>query len=135
MNCYYRTANSQNSLIKFGQHVEHSFLALLPAQLLRANPESLSAERHYLLEDNAPPSRQTIEWVRTDYNSPEGERLGFVFVGNDLTETLAIRAELEIKNKAIEEAHTSVVISEYTKDMPITYVNKAFTDLTGYTAK
>jgi len=127
-------SNSQFSKFseQFGQHVEHSFLTLLPAQLLRANPESLSAERHYLLEDNAPPSRQTIEWVRTDYNSPEGERLGFVFVGNDLTETLAIRAELEIKNKAIEEAHTSVVISEYTKDMPITYVNKAFTDLTGY---
>jgi len=105
---------------------------LLPAELLVRLSGKEKAELQYseINRPSAPP--QQVEWVRTDYISPSGEQLGYIFVGNDLTENRAIRAELEIKNKAIEEAHTSVVISEYSSSMPITYVNQAFTNITGY---
>lgn len=108
---------------------------LLPAELLVPSNGKISAEQEYLEHDKPSKEPQQVEWVRTDYISPEGDQLGFIFVGNDLTENRAIRAELEIKNKAIEEAHTSVVISKYASAMPITYVNQAFTNITGYTSK
>jgi len=77
-----------------------------------------------------------IRWTRNDYLNEHGELLGAVLIGTNITESKRLESELLIKNKAIDEAQTSIVISDVQqKDSPITYVNKAFETLTGYPAE
>lgn len=110
-------------------------ITLVPEELLRASETSEHIEKSYwpLQVDGKEQKPRIVDWIRYDYTTAEGRCLGYVFVGNDVTENRTMRTELEIKNKAIDAAYTSVVISEYTQGMPISYVNPAFTTLTGYT--
>jgi PAS domain S-box-containing protein len=77
-----------------------------------------------------------IKWTRNDYLNDHGELLGAVIIGTNITESKRLESELLIKNKAIDEAQTSIVISDaQQKNSPITYVNNAFVKLTGYPAE
>lgn len=77
-----------------------------------------------------------IRWTRNDYLNEHGQLFGSVIIGTNITESKRLESELLIKNKAIDEAQTSIVISDaLQQDSPITYVNNAFETLTGYSAK
>ena len=77
-----------------------------------------------------------IRWTRNDYLNEQGQLLGAVVIGTNITESKRLASELLIKSKAIDEAKTSIIISDaQQKDAPITYVNKAFESLTGYPAE
>ena len=78
---------------------------------------------------------RTISWHRTLYTDADGLLIGIVLAGVDITETQQMQRELSIKNKAIDEAQTPIIITDAgTQGFPITYVNKAFEQQTGYTA-
>ena len=77
-----------------------------------------------------------IKWIRNDYLNEHGHLLGAVVIGTNITASKRLASELLIKNKAIDEAHTSIIISDaLQKDFPITYVNEAFEKLTGYSSE
>jgi len=85
------------------------------------------------LDDGGVP--RTISWHRTLYKDSAGNLIGIVLAGVDITETQQMQRELSIKNKAIDEAQTPIIITDATKDgFPITYVNRAFEIQTGYEA-
>lgn len=74
-----------------------------------------------------------IRWTRHDYLNEHGQLFGIVVIGTNITESKQLESELLIKNKAIDEAQTAIIISDaQQKNSPITYVNKAFETLTGY---
>ncbi|WP_231876743.1 histidine kinase dimerization/phospho-acceptor domain-containing protein, partial [Oleiphilus sp. HI0066] len=61
--------------------------------------------------------------------------IGIVITGVDITKSEQLKQELSIKNQAIDEAQTPIIISDATEQgFPITYVNKAFERQTGYAA-
>jgi PAS domain S-box-containing protein len=54
-------------------------------------------------------------------------------VARDVTDRLERRRELELKNRAMDEAGMGIVIADATReDNPVTYVNEAFCRITGY---
>jgi PAS domain S-box-containing protein len=74
-----------------------------------------------------------IRWTRNDYLNEHGQLFGIVVIGTNITESKKLESELLIKNKAIDEAQTAIIISDAQQEKsPITYVNKAFEILTGY---
>lgn len=73
-----------------------------------------------------------LEWRLNHYIS-DGQEIGFVLVATDLTKQKDLMFELQMKNKAIDEASTAIVISDMLNgDQPVVYANQAFLDLTGY---
>jgi len=58
---------------------------------------------------------------------------GIQGVARDVTDRKERRRELEIKNRAMDDAEVGIVITDATReDNPVTYVNEKFCDLTGY---
>jgi two-component system, sensor histidine kinase len=73
-----------------------------------------------------------MQWRMNEYVSG-GKAIGSVLVGHDLTKQKSMAFDLLIKNKAIDEASTAIVITDMISgDQPVVYVNKAFLKLTGY---
>lgn len=76
-----------------------------------------------------------VKWFKRAYLNDNGERLGTVLTGINVTQERALQSQVDIRNKAIDEAHTALFIAEVkNQQLPITYVNKAFIQLTGYLA-
>ena len=77
-----------------------------------------------------------IRWGRSQYRGAQNQPLGLVLVGNDITLERQLEAELLIKNQAVDDAQTSIVIADAKRPgRPITYVNRAFELLTGYSKR
>lgn len=52
----------------------------------------------------------------------------------DVTDKAALEQELELKNRALDQASVGVAIFDYRKpEKPVTYVNRAYVEMTGYT--
>lgn len=78
-------------------------------------------------------AERIISWNRTLYKGNDGELLGIVLAGVDITESVALQQELRLKTQAVDEADTPIIITDASKKgFPITYVNKAFEMKTGY---
>ena len=74
-----------------------------------------------------------ILWRQSPFVDGSGDITGKVYVGEDITQKRALESDLMMKNTAMDEATVSIVISDVSKpNNPLIYVNKAFTDLTGY---
>jgi PAS domain S-box-containing protein len=72
---------------------------------------------------------QTIAPIETD----DGEIDSYVAVNSDITEQKEYERELEILREAIDKAPISITLTDPTReDNPISYVNEAFEELTGY---
>ena len=75
-----------------------------------------------------------VSWMRTLYKDTDDNVIGIVLTGVDLTESIELQQELTLKNQAIDEAQTPIIIANATmKGFPITYANRAFEQQTGYT--
>ena len=62
-----------------------------------------------------------------------GGEAGIQGVARDVTERKERRRELEVKNRAMDDAEVGIVIADATQDdLPVTYVNEKFCELTGY---
>jgi len=74
-----------------------------------------------------------IRWSRSLYYSINGELQGVIFIGTDITESRKVEQELHIKNRAIDEAGSGIVITNALDSrMPLVYANKHFLSMTGY---
>ena len=109
---------------------------ILPASFIHnSNNEASIIERLYDHVDGFTESGESchIRWTRNDYLNEHGKLLGAVVIGTNITASKKLESELLIKNMVIDEAQTSIIISDAQHDdFLVTYVNKAFETLTGY---
>jgi len=121
--------------IKQGFSVNDNFFKVIPNKYLNIDENNNNFEVTYQQHSTDALNNKTIsiKWTRSPYKNSEGQILGDVFVGRDITLARALEVDLLIKNKAIDEAQTSIfIIDPNQADMPITYANQAFSELTGY---
>ena len=63
----------------------------------------------------------------------QGADQGLIAVVRDLSARVAAEAELRLRNRIIEDSVNGVVIADATRpDLPVAYVNRGFTRITGY---
>ncbi len=114
---------------------DHAMQALIPDELMQLSGVfSLSVEKAYSYQSNDGQLHNLIlRWERNDYKNAQGEHLGYIFVASNVTQEKLLQSELQIKNQAVDEAATPIVLVDAQKDdMPIVYVNQAFVEMTGY---
>lgn len=126
----------QTLLKKLNLTLPADIYKLLPSAFFTSKEASDIQEGNYYPEEFPSLDHHIVyKWQKSHYTNSLDEHIGFTFSGNEITQERAIEAELLIKNKAIDEANTSIIISEVTPHgFPIIYTNKAFEKLTGYTA-
>jgi two-component system, sensor histidine kinase len=74
-----------------------------------------------------------ISWTRSDFLQMDSSYSGSVFIGTDVTQAKQLEEQLNIKNIAVDEAETSIVIIDIeTDEYALNYVNTAFETLSGY---
>ncbi len=111
------------------------FDALFPSDTWETLLHSKRLEIDYTFYRSLTSKPLILEWRLNKYIS-DGEEIGYVLTATDLTRHKSMAFELQMKNKAIDEASTAIIITDMTKsNHPIVYVNKAFIDLTGYSFK
>ena len=67
------------------------------------------------------------------FDDGAGGNAGIQGVARDITDRRERRRELEVKDRAMDDAEVGIVIADATReDNPVTYVNEKFCDLTGY---
>lgn len=99
-------------------------------------PEELSSPTVIATKLTGQANDTIISWRRTLYKDASDRLLGIVLAGVDITKSQAMQHELSIKNKAIDEAQTPIIITDaLTRGFPTIYVNHAFEKQTGYSAK
>lgn len=77
-------------------------------------------------------SKTLMSTVRTPFHGPGGEILGLVGISRDITYRMEVENTLRQAAKVFESTHEGVIITDAEKR--ILMVNRAFTELTGYTA-
>ncbi len=74
-----------------------------------------------------------IQWSNAVLRNGNNEVVGVVSSGLDITETKLIQENLKIRNRALEAVGNGIVIVDAQHpEFPILYINKAFTQITGY---
>lgn len=133
----YNLILQNNSMFELSEE----FMLSLPDDFKTLFPETywVDLEKNKTIEidygrfANSRLSNLTLLWRLNQYIS-DGKEIGYVLVATDLTSQKQMAFELSIKNRAIDEASTAIVISDMRlEDQPVIYANKAFLDLTGYT--
>jgi PAS domain S-box-containing protein len=123
-------------LAAVGYTLPHDLEKILPASFIHnSNDEASIIERLYDHVDGCTENGEScqIRWTRNDYLNEHGKLLGAVVIGTNITASKKLESELLIKNMVIDEAQTSIIISDAQHDdFLVTYVNKAFERLTGY---
>jgi PAS domain S-box-containing protein len=112
---------------------------ILPASFIHnSNDEVSFIERFYDHVEGCTENGESCQmrWRRSDYLNEYGKLLGAVVIGTNITASKKLESELLIKNMVIDEAQTSIIISDAQHDdYLVTYVNKAFETLSGYSAE
>jgi len=77
--------------------------------------------------------RRVFEINAQPFDDGIGGEAGIQGVARDVTERKERRRELEVKDRAMNKAEVGIVIADAAQDdLPVTYVNEKFCDLTGY---
>ncbi len=75
----------------------------------------------------------TVQWRATPHTNSDGEGIGVVIIGEDVTARRNLESDLLIKTQAIDNSATSIVISDITQPgQPVVYANRAYQKLSGY---
>lgn len=86
-----------------------------------------------VVNERANGDRYVINQTISPITDAENELDGYVAINQEITERLEREAELQLKNRAINEAHIGITIQEVTDNgRPFSFVNDHFTSLTGY---
>ncbi|SNZ12643.1 PAS domain S-box-containing protein [Natronoarchaeum philippinense] len=76
---------------------------------------------------------RTVEWYSTAVTGSSGAHYGRLWITRDITARRDSQAELERKNRAIDEAPIGITLADANHpDNAVSYVNDQFTDITGY---
>ncbi|MFV1873346.1 MAG: ATP-binding protein [Oleiphilus sp.] len=121
-------------LIKLNLSLPDDYDQLIPSSLFEVTTHSSAIEVSYHpREFEALTEIVYYRWQRNRYVNGNGEHIGYTYSGNDISISKATKAELNIKNRAIDEANTAIIICEAKdKQFPIIYTNHAFERLSGY---
>ncbi|WP_068500054.1 MULTISPECIES: response regulator [unclassified Oleiphilus] len=104
---------------------------IFPRKFLSSDEQSRPITQSFRISDVT----KIVSWHKTLYKDRSDKVIGIVITGVDITKSEQLKQELSIKNQAIDEAQTPIIISDATEQgFPITYVNKAFERQTGYAA-
>jgi PAS domain S-box-containing protein len=126
-------------LVATGYTLPRDLEKILPSRFIyNSNDEGAIIERIYDHVDGGKKNGEScqIRWTRNDYLNVHGKLLGALVIGTNITASKKLESELLIKNMVIDEAQTSIIISDAQhEDFVVTYVNKAFETLTGYPAE
>jgi len=95
--------------------------------------DDTSLSKKYRFTEEGQANTVEIIWHKKRYKDAAGQTLGYIISGSDITREKSLQAELLIQTQAIEEASSSIIISDASTGA-VSYVNKAFTRLTGYLA-
>lgn len=132
----YNLVLQNNSMFELSEEfrlaLPRDFRTLFPEQSWADLTQQKLIEIDYSRYHSSRLASLTLQWRLNQYIS-DGEVIGYVLVAADLTSQKQMAFELSIKNRAIDEASTAIVISDMReKEQPVVYANKAFLDLTGY---
>ena len=153
-------ATSPDVIFRVDDTAEFTYVSSAIRRLLGYDPEALVGESfaEVVASSSVEPAfdlyRQVyaegpVEGVELDLEAADGERYVFEInarpadipdggdeiqgIARDITDRKERRQELEIKNRAMDEAGIGIVIADATRaDNPITYVNQAFCEITRY---
>ena len=110
--------------------------ANLPLTRLANSDDNSEFEAEYRVVVGGASKLVVMHWSQSPYLSENGDVEGFVLVGTDITQTQQMEQSLHLMSRAMDKADTSIVISDARQhDMPIVYMNQAFTRLTGYSER
>lgn len=71
----------------------------------------------------------------TALREPQGQIVGFLGIGSDITERQQAEEQLRLSERAISASSNGIIISDArSPDLPVLYVNPAFERMTGYSA-
>lgn len=74
-----------------------------------------------------------VRWSTSLMQNDLGEIVGYILVGENITQQVELEQNLVIRNRAMDEATVSIVLADITQpNQPLVYVNNAFEKLTGY---
>ncbi|MDX1453349.1 MAG: PAS domain-containing protein, partial [Oleiphilaceae bacterium] len=123
--------------LQLNPNADSSLEAVLPSELFHSNSMyKLAVEKTYQINDGGKNREMILRWERNDYKNANNEHIGFVFTATNVTQEKQLQAELLVKNRAIDEARTPVVLVDARDDnYPLIYVNRAFEKMTGYAAE
>jgi PAS domain S-box-containing protein len=123
---------------KIGCSFEESAHKLFPEAFLELDTTKPKDQRKIEYNEYLVNGRQQtiyIDWRKTLYIDNKQNTVGSVLAGMNITPSVELQKELSLKNQAIDEALTSIIIADASSPgFPVTYVNKAFEKLTGYSA-
>ena len=152
---------SADVIFRIDENAEFTYLSPAAERLLGYDPETLVG-KSFLDVVAAPSTGDALEWYRhvRGGDAVEGVEValetvdgrvrafeinarpfddglagddGVQGVARDVTDRKERRQELEVKNRAMDEAEVGIVIADATQeDNPVMYVNQKFCDLTGY---
>jgi diguanylate cyclase (GGDEF)-like protein/PAS domain S-box-containing protein len=74
--------------------------------------------------------KELLETIKTPMFSRDGELIGILGVGRDITERKRAEGQIRLLSQAVEQSPVSVVITD--SDASIEYVNSTFERVTGY---
>lgn len=102
-------------------------------QAFYSDIEYFEYEQEYTNEGETGSNVMMIHWGRSAYLSDNGEKIGFVLVGTDITRTKKMEHSLHLMSRAMDKADTSIIITDARQDdMPVVYMNQSFVRMTGY---
>jgi len=107
---------------------------ILPEKFLNIEGKNSNFEIQYFLTTSETDDNViTVQWSSSHYIDNQGNIIGYIFVGVDVSLAKQLEVDLQVKNQAIDSAQTSIVIANAEKkELPIIYANKAFCKLSGY---
>ncbi len=77
--------------------------------------------------------KRVMDIIKTPLFQADGERLALVILGRDITEQVHAQEQMRLANQVLANSHEAVLITD--ADNTILSVNRAFTEVTGYTAE
>jgi PAS domain S-box-containing protein len=126
--------NSFNELCsRLGYSMPQDLMSIIPAEHLKLDDENITFEVEYPLSIKNDNKTIVLQWSVSQYVDNKNKALGIIFFGKDITLAKNLEMELLIKNQAIDEAQTSIIITDAKQnEHAIIYANKAFCNLSGF---
>lgn len=117
--------------------IDDSANKIFPSEFIEVDPNKPNDEKKLEYTEHTNAKRIIhIDWRKTLYTDNKGNIVGTVLAGMDISSAVKLEKELTLKNKAVDEALTSIIIADASvQGFPITYVNKAFEKMTGYSGE
>ncbi len=119
---------------RLGFSMPQDVMNIFPKKHLELDEKNTTFEIEYPINiKNKNDNTIIVQWSASPYVDDKKKILGVIFVGKDISFAKRLESELLFKNQAIDEAQTSIIITDAKEGKhSIIYANKAFYYLTGF---